>query len=241
MDSQSPGTSWFSTLSATVREAVPVADISLQIERPADPAAVFAHPTVRAANVATNYLPHWINLWPAARMLAATIVREPWESFPLRCAEKPLDALEIGCGLGLAGIAALACGLKVTFSDVDETALTFAASNARLNGFTNFQTMILDFRSPPEGQKYPIVIGSDILYQDRLVMPLVNLLRSVLAPGGLCLIADPNRPDSRRFRWCLGEAGFRVESESVRLEELGREAIVGTIDRIRFALRKTGW
>lgn len=228
-------------IAATVRETVTVENHTFQIDRPADPAAVFAHPAVKAAKAADEYLPHWINLWPAAQMLAAVIAREPWESFSLHSGETPLTVLELGCGLGLAGIAALARGLHVTFSDVDETALTFAASNAQLNGFTNFSTRQIDFRSPPEGAKFPVVIGSDLIYQDRLVRPLVGLLRSVLAPGGVCLITDPNRPDGKRFQWSLIEAGFSLESESVRLEKPGRETVDGTLIRIRFAVRKTGW
>jgi SAM-dependent methyltransferase len=241
MNSKSPDTSWFSTLTATVREAIAIDGHVFQIDRPADPAAVFAHPAVKAVNSADEYLPHWIKLWPAARMLAAAIVREPWETYPQMSPETPFDVLELGCGLGLAGIAALARGLRVTFSDLDETALIFAANNARLNDFTSFNTLPLDFRNPPTGVKYPVVIGSDLIYQDRLVRPLVGFLRSILVPGGVCLITDPNRPDGKRFHWSLTEAGFTVENESVQLEEPGREAIAGTLYRIRFAIRKTGW
>jgi 2-polyprenyl-3-methyl-5-hydroxy-6-metoxy-1,4-benzoquinol methylase len=224
-----------------VRETIAVGNRTFQIDRPADPAAVFAHPTVKAAKAADEYLPHWINLWPAARMLAAAIIREPWETYSQLSERTRLDVLELGCGLGLAGIAALARGLSVTFSDLDETALEFAAGNARLNGLTDFHTLALDFRSPPEGVKYPVVVGSDLIYQDRLVRPLVGLLRSMLAPGGVCLITDPNRPDGKRFQWLLGEAGFTVESTPISLEEPGRETITGTLYRIRFTIRKTGW
>ena len=57
--------------------------------------------------------------------------------------------MEIGCGLGLPGIAALSKGLRVTFSDYDPLALRFAADNARANGFTDFKVLQLDWRHPP--------------------------------------------------------------------------------------------
>lgn len=225
----------------TVREAVTVDGHTFHIERPADRDQVFAHPAVRAAQAADEYLPHWVNLWPAARWLAAAVLREPWGDYPQSQVGTPLDVLEVGCGLGLAGIAALARGLRVTFSDVDETALTFATANARLNGWTDSRTVPIDFRAPPADVKYPIVIGSDLIYQDRLVTPLVGLLRAVLAPDGICLMTDPNRPDCRRFQWQLQSAGFAVDTEPMSLEGANREVIQGTLYRIRLAVRKTGW
>src|SRR5260370_604012 len=82
------------------------------------------------------------------------IVREPWQA--------SVPAWEIGCGLGLPGVPALSMGLRVTFSDYDATALKFAADNARYNGFDDFQTLQLDWRSPPGDKKWPVVLASDL-------------------------------------------------------------------------------
>ncbi len=53
--------------------------------------------------------PYWAALWSAAIPTAEAVLRADW-----RCAER---VLELGCGVGLVGLAALACGLQVTFSD----------------------------------------------------------------------------------------------------------------------------
>jgi predicted nicotinamide N-methyase len=218
----------------TVRELVFIDDYRFQIDRPADSDKLFDHPWVRSAYAADEYVPYWPTLWPAARMLAKSVVREPWERHLL-----PLRVLEVGCGLGLAGIACLARGLPVTFSDVDETALAFAAANARLNGFTEgYRTIPLDFRAPPEGEQYPVVIGSDLMYEARLVEPLVELLRVVLAPGGVCLIADPDRLAARVFKWKLEEAGYDVTARPMRAGEPGGERSKGTLYRIRRSNRE---
>ena len=72
--------------------------------------------------------------------------------------------------------ACLARGLRVTFSDVDQTALTFAANNARLNGYPDgFRTLPLDFRCPPDGVKYPVVIGSDTTIVNSYVGPFTSI------------------------------------------------------------------
>lgn len=213
----------------TVREAVFIDDMTFLIDRPADSDRLLDHPWVRSAYAADEYVPYWPTLWPAARMLAKVVIREPWESRP-----QPARVLEVGCGLGLAGVASLARGLDVTFTDVDETALTFAAANARLNGFTTgFRTRPLDFRSPPVDEKFNVIIGSDLMYEERLVAPLVGLLRAVLTPDGECLIADPDRLAARVFKWKLEEAGFKVTTSLVRAGEPGGERTRGTLYRIR--------
>ena len=215
----------------TVREAVFIDDYTFRIDRPVDSDKLFDHPWVRSAYAADEYVPYWATLWPSARMLAKAVVREPWERHP-----QPVRVLEVGCGLGLAGVACLARGLDVTFSDVDETALTFAAGNARLNGFSaGFRTRPIDFRCPPDDTQYPVVIGSDLMYEERLVGPLVGLLRAVLAPGGVCLIADPDRAAARVFKWKLEEAGYAVTADFARAGEPGGERTKGTLYRIRHA------
>ncbi len=213
----------------TVRETVFVGDYTFRIDRPTEGDKLLDHPWCRSAYAADEYVPYWPTLWPSARMLAKAVLREPWETYP-----QPVEVLEVGCGLGLAGVACLARGLRVTFSDVDETALTYAAANARLNGYPEgFRTRLIDFRCPPDDVKYPVVIGSDLMYEERLVAPLVHLLEAVLAPGGVCLIADPDRLPARVFRWKLEEAGYDVTADFARAGEPGGERTKGTIYRIR--------
>jgi predicted nicotinamide N-methyase len=210
-----------------VRDTVFIDDYTFRIDRPLDSDRLFDHPWVRSAYAADEYIPYWTTLWPAARILAKAIVREDWSKYA-----QPLEVLEIGCGLGLAGVACLARGLRVTLSDVDETALSYAAANARLNGFTDFRTLPFDFRSPPRDRRYSVVIGSDLMYEERLVAPLVGLLEAVLAPGGTCLIADPDRTAARTFKWKLEEAGYDVKTEIIRAGEPGGERTKGTLYRI---------
>lgn len=215
-------------MAETTVETVFIDDYRFRIRRPIDSEKLFDHPWLRSAYAADEFIPYWATLWPASRMLAKVVVRERWESYA-----QPVEVLEVGCGLGLGGVACLARGLRVDFSDVDETALGFAADNARLNGFETFRTLPLDFRCPPDDRRYPVVIGSDLMYEERLVAPLVGLLDTVLAPGGVCLIADPDRLAARVFKWRLQEAGFEVVTELIRAGEPGGERTKGTLYRIQ--------
>ena len=209
-----------------VRETVFLGDRTFRLDRPGGSDHLLDHPAVRATFAATGYMPYWADLWPAARMLAKAVLREPWPS------DGNLAAVEVGCGLGLAGIAALSRGLRVTFSDCDELAVTFAAGNARLNGFTEFATAVVDLRAPPPGMTYPIILGSDLLYEAAMVDPLVRFLDAVLVPGGLALIADPDRPSARTFCREAADAGLVVVPVFARAGEPGGERTKGTIYRI---------
>lgn len=213
------------------RELVIVEGTTFKLDRPGGHDLLFDHPAVRAAYAADSYIPYWSELWPAARMLAKAILREPWDEYP-KPSDGKLEALEVGCGLGLAGIAALKRGLRVTFSDIDQLAVRFATENARLNGFRDFTTMAIDLRCPPPDVRFPVIIGSDLLYEPRMVDPVVNFISTTLAPGGVCLIADPDRESARPFRWAIQNAGLTTECAFARAGEPGGERTKGTVYRI---------
>ena len=203
-----------------VRGCVTVGGRPFHFDRPAALDKLFDHPAVRAAYASDDYIPYWADLWPAARMLAEAVLKEPWEDYP---GDRPVRALEIGCGLGLSGIAALSAGLHVTFSDIDEAAARMAAENATLNGFTDFDTAGYDLRSPPDGVTFPVILGADVMYEVRMTEPLVAFLDAVLAPDGVALIADPDRLSARPFNSLLARNGFSVGQKKAKVGEKGAQ------------------
>lgn len=223
-----PETPW-DALGPSIREQVLIDGQTFTIIRPGESDHLLAHPVIRAAFQADEYLPYWADLWPASRMLAKTVLREPWPP--------GLHALEVGCGLGLPGIAALAAGLRVTFADIDATALRFAADNAQINGFTDFQTLTLDWRSPPAELRVPVILGSDLIYELRHVGPLVAFIKQVLLPDGLCLLTDQDRMPAHAFREALGVEGLTYTTQLVRAGEPGGRRLKGTLYRIRHVLK----
>lgn len=202
-----------------------------EIERPADSYALLDDPVVLDAHERDEYMPYWADLWPAARMLAKAVAREDWSA--TRATTDKLEALELGCGLGVPGLTALACGLRVTFSDYDLTAVRFAANNARRNKLYDFTTLPLDWRCPPDDLRVPVILGADLTYETRNIDPLVKLIRKVLIPGGVCLLTDQDRTPAPLLRESLGYAGLRYETQVVRAGEPGGYRIQGTLYRIR--------
>jgi predicted nicotinamide N-methyase len=171
-----------------VRETVYVDDYTFVLERPTGIDALWDHPAVRSAYASDEYIPYWSELWPAGRMLAKAIVREDWRAYEATFGT-PLHALEIGCGLGLAGIAALAKGM-------------------------------------------PILFASDVLYEPRLIQPVVRFVKQVLMPGGVCLVGDADRISARPFRHEVYEAGLEISATPTRVGEPGGTRTKGTIYRI---------
>jgi 2-polyprenyl-3-methyl-5-hydroxy-6-metoxy-1,4-benzoquinol methylase len=211
-------------LGPIMREPVLIHRRRFVICRPERSDHLLDHPAIRAAFAADEYLPYWTDLWPAARMLAKVIVHENWTA--------GAQALEIGCGLGLPGVAALAMGLRVTFSDVDPTALRFAAQNARLNGFEDFELLRMDWRQPLPGLSYPVLLASDLVYELRHINPLVALIKQALAPDGICLLTDQDRLPAYNLCDALVGEGFSFSTQVLRAGEPGGRRVKGTLYRI---------
>ncbi len=212
-------------LGELVREKVIVEGRTFVLARPAQSDRLLDHPAVRNAFAADEYMPYWADLWPAARMLAKVLLRQPWPAGQ--------RALEIGCGLGLPGIVALSAGLRVTFSDYDATALHFAAENARANGFTDFDVLQMDWRYPPAGLRFPVILASDLIYEMRNVAPLVALIKTMLEPGGVCLLTDQDRVPSHVLRQTLLAEGLPFTTQVMRAGEPGGRRLKGTLYRIQ--------
>ena len=164
---------------------------------------------------ADERLPYWADLWPSAIALAAHLRVRPGLA--------GLRALELGCGTGLAGIAAAQAGARVVLTDYEDDALRFARANVAINldatARGRVTSEILDWRRPGRPGTFDLVLGADIVY-DRANFPLLlDIFRSTLAPDGVALVADPDRTIGRDFLDAAEAAGFtvaRVVAEVVR-------------------------
>jgi predicted nicotinamide N-methyase len=195
---------------------------SIRLVRPTEPDRMLDETAVHDWNRRDDYMPYWAYLWPAAYLLAEAVSRENWP--------EGTEVLEIGCGLGLAGLTGLACGLHVQFSDYDPAPLEFIARSASENGFdaSRFTTRLLDWRHPPD-ETFPVILGADVIYEARLVPLVARLLGKMLAPGGLGLIASPYRVPAEAFPAAVESVGLvcRVEPATARGED--GQTMPGTI------------
>jgi predicted nicotinamide N-methyase len=183
-------------------EEVEVAGRAFRLTRPADPDAFLDDPEVHEKNRKSGYMPYWSYLWPGALPMARLVLQGDWAP--------ATRALEIGSGIGLVGLAGLAAGLKVTFSDYDAQSLQLALHNAAQNNLAGAQGLLFDWRDPPE-QKFPVVLGCEVIYEAGLHDLVLGVLDRMLAEGGVCWIGDPGRQYAPGFFAKASARGYDVE------------------------------
>jgi len=153
--------------------------------------------------------PYWAELWPSAVALATFLLRNGIGA--------GADALELGCGLGLAGVAAALNGARVLFTDFEPDALAFARANHALNLGTPGATRELDWREPPADTEATLVLAADVLYERRFLDPFLRTLGSVVRLGGTAYVAEPGRPIAAGTVERLEAQGF---DRDLHLEEI---------------------
>lgn len=219
-------------LGKLIHQSVKIGDKTFEIDYPGDTDRLLDHPSTHSAFHADEYMPYWAELWPSAQMLGEALLQQDWPTdWPTGCM-----ALEIGCGVGLPGIVALSLGMRVIFSDYDATAVDFAARNAARNGFENFETLPLDWRFPPDF-RVPLILAADVIYEERNIAPLIAFIQTVLAPGGMCLISDPDRSTRGGFVYALKQAKLKVRRQAIAVRSLSHSSnnrqITGTVYHIQ--------
>jgi predicted nicotinamide N-methyase len=117
-------------------------------------------------------------------------------------------ALELGAGVGLVGLAACHAGLNVVFTDYDPLAVDLCVHNAHRQGFPQARGAVVDWEAPPR-DKYPLIFGCELLYEDRNHDLLIPLLQQQLSDDGVAWFGDGGRVRAERFCRLLSEHGFR--------------------------------
>ncbi len=198
--------------------------MSIRLVRPVEPDRMLDDPDVAVLNRDDDYMPYWAYLWPGAFLLADVISRRAWSGEA---------ALEIGCGLGLAGLVGMSRGLNVRFTDYDDAPLSLIARSVSENNFdgTRFSTGLLDWRELPD-ETYPLILGADVLYERRLVPLVAGVLSKMLAPGGEAWIADPYRVAAEEFPEAVGRLGLRCTVEAIETTSAELGSLRGTLHRV---------
>ena len=206
----------------TVLEDVPVAHTTLAILRPAEPETLidedaFAH---------DERLPYWADVWPSTRVLAARLLGEQGAGRRL---------LELGCGSGVAAVAAARAGFDVTATDYYDDALRFTAANVWRATTRACETRLVDWRAMPRDLgHFDVVVASDVLYERPYAALVARAIAETLARGGVAYVTDPGRIAAPAFVEAAQALGLIVEEpEAEVIEANGARQTIRT-----YALRR---
>lgn len=176
-------------------------------------------------------LPYWAEIWPSAYVLAERVAAQ-------RGAGRRL--LELGCGAGLATLAAMGAGFTVTAVDYYPEALEFVRLNALINGLPMPTTRVVDWRNYPQDLvDFHVVVAADVLYERDYCRFVAAALWQSLRHGGIGIVTDPQRMKAEPFPGECRKAGLEV----IEPEVFGPLNVPGGDPGVRqtvnlFALRK---
>lgn len=137
--------------------------------------AEYVEKITEAENIDDLELPFWAKIWPASMILAHFLSSMPHNP--------DIEILEIGAGLGVCGLFAAARGFKTTITDITPDALLFARINALKNGLQDrVDIRPADFSADKLGRRFDYIIGSEILYVEKLHRGLSKFLLNHIKP-----------------------------------------------------------
>lgn len=175
--------------------------------------------------------PFGLLLWESALALADELAAR-------RASIAGASVLEIGAGVGLAGLAASWLGADVTQSDHLPAALDVCRRNAALNGLPAPRTLLGDWNGWLDDTHYDVVIGADVLYEREVFPAVASILNRNVGPGGLAVLADPGRPQTPEMVELLQTAGWRVGLQRRIVSALQPSFAGQTIDVTIIAARR---
>ena len=203
----------------TLTHGVKVGPIEFNITRIADPDRVLDQVAAEADRREKStgrrvtddelHLPYWAELWDSATGIGQFLVN-------LHC---PLgtppdnghslgNILDMGCGMGFAGTVAAALGGRVLFADLETPALLFAAINS-LPWRRQVRTRRLDWRRDRLPERFDIILGADILYDQSQWPYLDHFWKEHVAPSGCVLLGEPGRQTGELFIPWIEEHDWR--------------------------------
>ena len=153
------------------------------------------------------HLPYWAELWDSALGIAQLLSKGRRADFAGR------SAMDLGCGMGLAGTVAARLGMRVLFADLEPPALLFAQLNS-LPDAARVRTRRLNWQTDRLDEQFDLILGADILYERKQWDFLEPFWRAHLRPGGTVLLGEPGRQTGEMFIDWIATRGWSLQRHS---------------------------
>lgn len=156
-------------------------------------------------------LPYWAEIWPSGIALATTLLQNP----ELVC-ERP--TIELGSGIGITAAAALMAGANLTITDYSGESVLLAEITCLRAGQKIPHSRQLNWRDAnapllqDSDEQWPVVLAADVLYEQRDIEPVLDVLDRITAPDGIVILAEPGRRPAREAIALALKRGWRIET-----------------------------
>jgi predicted nicotinamide N-methyase len=142
---------------------------------------IFVEGLAQKGDAYIEHFPFWVKIWEASIVLADHLMNI---SLP-----KNVRVLEVGAGVGVTGLFLGACGYDVTITDYKDGAIALLKKNVAYNKLTTVSVKKLDWNKPELNTRFDIIIGSELIYNEKFIVPLIALFRKYLRPHGTVFLA----------------------------------------------------
>jgi predicted nicotinamide N-methyase len=180
------------------------------------------------------HLPYWAELWDSAVGMAGFLEKnfdkmtrgqrdkETWRqrdkgresdsSLPVPLSPFPLvppSILDLGCGMGFAGMTAAAMGARVVFADLESDALLFARLNS-IAWSRRIRTRRLNWQRDRLDESFDLILGADVLYDRSQWEFLDPFFKAHLKKSGSVLLGEPGRQTGDWFPDWITQRGWTI-------------------------------
>lgn len=146
-------------------------------------------------------------LWASGRVLA---------NFMMDFDLQGKRVLELGCGTGLTSLLLNKQQQDITATDHHPDVEAWLERNAALNGDPSIPFQQASWKDGESALGlFDLIIGSDVLYEDDNVLPLVKFIEAHVRPACEVVIVDPCRGQVGRFNREMAAYGFNCEEHLV--------------------------
>jgi predicted nicotinamide N-methyase len=158
------------------------------------------------------HLPYWAELWDSALGLGTYLTSQDLRG---------MSVLDLGCGMGFAGMIAAMMGAHVLLADLEPDALLFARLNT-LPWIHRTQVRKLNWQRDRLHESFDLIIGADVLYDRSQWDHLEPFFRAHCSQDGSVLLGEPGRQTGDLFPDWIVNRGWAVELFEQRLHSRSR-------------------
>lgn len=139
-------------------------------------------------------------IWPSSLVLAHYISNYPTQGKRI---------LEVGCGMALSSLLLNKQNADITATDYHPEAEFFLQRNVKLNQGKVIAFERVDWANDQDNlERFDLIIGSDILYEDEHIKLLANFLESHAKPSCEIILVDPGRGRKSKLGSQMSNLGY---------------------------------